>query len=61
MCALSSSSPILVRHVLREATSAADFLANWAYTHRVSQCFLCSQDLPVGLPNILYLDAYVVP
>ena len=28
LCDLTSSFPIVVRHVLREVTSAADFLAN---------------------------------
>ena len=48
VCDLTSLFPIVVRHVLREATFAADFLANWACTHRVSRRFLSSRDLPVG-------------
>ena len=43
-----------------EATSAADFLANWTYTDQVSRCLLCSQDLPSSLSNILHLDAQAV-
>ena len=39
VCRLVMSLPIQVRHVLREATSAADFLANWACTHQTSRCF----------------------
>lgn len=61
VCALISSFLILVRHVFREATSATDFLVNWACTNRVNRHFLCSRDLPVGLSGILYLDAETSP
>ena len=52
---------ILIRHVLWDSTSAADFLANWACTHRVSWCFLCTWDLPTGLYDILHLGAQTFP
>lgn len=61
MCALTSSFPIVIRYVLGEATSAVDFLANWACTHRVSQCFLSSRDLLIGLSGNLHLDAKEIP
>lgn len=61
VCTLTSSSLILVRHVLHEATSAANFLANWACTHRISRYFLCSRDLSSSLFDILCLDAQIVP
>lgn len=40
---MSSAVSVLVRHVLREAVSTADFMANWACTHRVHQYFLSPQ------------------
>lgn len=61
VCALISSFLISVRHVFREATSATDFLPNWACTHRVNRYFLCSRDLPADLFGILYLDAETGP
>ncbi|KAH9701287.1 hypothetical protein KPL71_024943 [Citrus sinensis] len=61
VCRLVMSLPIQVRHVLREATSAADFLANWACTHRTSWRFLSPRELPKGLYGILYLDAHAIP
>ena len=33
VCALISSSHIFIRHVLREATYAIDFMANWTFSH----------------------------
>ena len=47
--------------MLQEATSAVDFLPNWACTHGVSRHFLCSQDISVGLSSILHLDAQTDP
>lgn len=61
VCTLTSSSLILVRHVLREATSAANFLVNWACTHWINRHFLCSHDLSSSLFGILYLNAQIVP
>ncbi|XP_052292028.1 uncharacterized protein LOC127900821 [Citrus sinensis] len=61
VCRLVTSFPIQVRHVLREATSVADFLANWACTHRTSRHFLSPRELPKGLSGILYLDAHTIP
>ena len=40
---------------------AADFLANWACTHRTSRCFLSLRELPKGLSGILYLDTHAIP
>lgn len=40
---MSSAVSVLVRHVLREAISTADFMANWACTYRVHHCFLSPQ------------------
>ena len=57
VCLLISSSHIQVRHVLHEATSAADFQANWACSHRISQRFLSPRELPLSLSSILHLDA----
>lgn len=34
---LASSLSIIIRHVFREATFAADFMANWACTHQTCQ------------------------
>lgn len=59
-CRLISSS-IQVRHVHREATSAADFLANWACTLRSSRRFSSFQELPRGLSGILHTDAQSIP
>ena len=61
MCALISSSHILIRHVLWEATSIADFLANWACSHQLSQHFLCAQYPPTVLSGILHLNAQTFP
>ena len=61
MCALISSSHILIRHVLWGATSIADFLANWAYSHRLSQHFFCTHDLPTSLSGISHLNAQTIP
>lgn len=55
--ALISFSHVLIRHVLWEATSTADFMAKWACFHRVSRRFLCARDLPTNLSGILHLDA----
>ncbi|KAH9750075.1 reverse transcriptase domain-containing protein [Citrus sinensis] len=60
-CRLISSASIQVRHVLREATSAADFLANWACSHRSSRHFSSPQELPRGLLGILHTDAQSIP
>ncbi|KAH9684247.1 reverse transcriptase domain-containing protein [Citrus sinensis] len=60
-CRLISSASIQVRHVLREATSAADFLANWACSHRSSRRFSSPQELPRGLLGILRTDAQSIP
>ncbi|KAH9750080.1 zf-RVT domain-containing protein [Citrus sinensis] len=56
-CHLISSASIQVRHVLREATSAADFLANWACSHRSSRQFSSPQELPRDLSGIIHTDA----
>lgn len=61
VCSLISSSTILVRHVFHEATSTANFLANWACSRLVSRHFSSPQDLPIGLLGILHLDTQVVP
>lgn len=52
-----TSSPTMVRHILWEATSATNFLVNWACTHQVSRCFLDTRDFPVGLSGFPHLDA----
>ncbi|KAL9437128.1 hypothetical protein AB3S75_023048 [Citrus x aurantiifolia] len=58
---MASSTNILVRHVFREATFAADFLANWICTHKVHYRFISPRDIPAGLHSILHLDAHAVP
>ncbi|KAL9445387.1 hypothetical protein AB3S75_018391 [Citrus x aurantiifolia] len=59
--ALASRSSISIRHVFREATSAADFMANWACTHQTCQRFFNLSDLPTGLSGIIHLDTHGIP
>lgn len=58
---LVSSHSIVVRHVFREATYAADFLANWACSSCSSRRFFSVRDLPTGLSGILHMDTHAVP
>ncbi|KAH9710420.1 hypothetical protein KPL70_013480 [Citrus sinensis] len=60
-CRLISSASVHVRHVLREATFATDFLTNWACSHRSSRRFFSLQELPRGLSGILRTDAQSIP
>lgn len=55
------SNPIILRHVLREANSAADFMANWSCRHQSSRLFQSHDVLPDGLQGIISLDAMQVP
>lgn len=55
------SSPIVLRHVLREANFAADFMANWGFHHRTSRLFGAQEPLPPGLTGIVHWDALQVP
>ncbi|KAH9684879.1 hypothetical protein KPL70_013711 [Citrus sinensis] len=59
--ALASSPSIIISHVFREATSAANFMANWACTHKTCQRFFNPGDLPAGLSGILHLDTLEIP
>lgn len=58
---LLHSSAWSIRHVLREANQAADFMANWAYRECLSNIFESSNSLPTGISGITRMDAMQVP
>lgn len=58
---MSSAVSVLIRDVFREAISTADFMANWACTHRVHQCFLSPHAFLSAYLGFTYLEAYQVP
>lgn len=55
------SHTFTIQHILREANTAADFMANWAVFHRSSRFFHHNDTLPDGLPGIIRLDAIQFP